>query len=89
MLTQLRLAGVIETASALVFGEFRDCDEPRGEPSARGTLADLVKDFKGPVVFGFPSGHTRGPLVTLPFGIRTRVVADGTPRVIVEESAVE
>ena len=89
MLTQMRLAGVLEAASALVFGEFRDCDEPRGEPSARTTIAELVKDFNGPVVFGFPSGHTSGPLVTLPFGVRGRVVARGKPRLIIEEGAVE
>jgi muramoyltetrapeptide carboxypeptidase len=89
MLTQLGLAGVLARASALVFGEFRDCDEPGGEPSARATIAGLTKDFAGPVVYGFPSGHTSGPLVTLPLGVRARVVAAGSPRVIVEEGAVE
>lgn len=89
MLTQLRLAGVLETASALVLGEFPDCDEPRGEPSAHDVLADLLKDFNGPVVYGFPSGHTAGPLVTLPLGVRARVVANGRPRVIIEEAGVE
>ena len=58
MLTQLRLAGILDAASAIVLGEFPDCDEPRGEPSARAVLADLLKDFNGPVVYGFPSGHT-------------------------------
>jgi muramoyltetrapeptide carboxypeptidase len=89
MITQLRLAGVLDRASAIILGEFVDCDEPRGEPSARGVLADLLKDFNGPVVHGFPSGHTRGALVTLPFGVRTRVAANGNPRVIIEEAGVE
>ena len=89
MLTQLRLAGVLDSASALVLGEFPDCDEPSGEPSGRSVLADLFKEFNGPVVYGFPSGHTTGPLVTLPFGVRTRVVANGNPRVIIEEAGVE
>ena len=89
MLTQLHLAGVLDSASAVVLGEFPDCDEPRGQPSARSVLADLLGAFNGPVVYGFPSGHTTGPLVTLPFGVRTRVVARGNPRVIVEEAGVE
>ena len=89
MLTQLRLAGIIGSASALVLGEFVDCDEPKGEPSARAVLSDLLKEFNGPVVYGFPSGHTTGRLVTLPFGVRARVVADGRPRVIIEEAGVE
>jgi muramoyltetrapeptide carboxypeptidase len=89
MITQLRLAGVLDRASAIILGEFVDCDEPRGEPSASGVLADLLKDFNGPVVHGFPSGHTRGALITLPFGVRTRVAANGSPRVIIEEAGVE
>jgi muramoyltetrapeptide carboxypeptidase len=89
MVTQLRLAGVLDRASAIVLGEFVDCDEPRGEPSAKGVLANLLQDFDGPVVHGFPSGHTRGALVTLPFGVRARVTANGKPRVIIEEAGVE
>ena len=89
MLTQLRLAGVLGTASAVVLGEFTGCDEPRGEPTAKGVLADLLRDFHGPVVYGFPSGHTAAPFVTLPFGVRARVVADGQSRLIIEEAGVE
>jgi muramoyltetrapeptide carboxypeptidase len=89
MLTQLRLAGILESASALVLGEFVECNEPGGELSARSVLADLLKDFEGPVVYGFPSGHTTAPLVTLPFGVRAHVVANGRPRVIIEEAGVE
>ena len=89
MVTQLRLAGVLERASAIVLGDFVDCDEPGGALAAKAVLATLLKDFNGPVVHGFPSGHTRGPLVTLPFGVRARVVANGNPRVIIEEAGVE
>ena len=89
MLTQLRLSGILDSASAVVLGEFPDCDEPNGQPSGRGVLAELLSDFNGPVVYGFPSGHTAGPLITLPFGVRTRVIADRRPRLIIEEAAVE
>ena len=89
MLTQMQLAGLLTKACAVVLGEFPDCDEPRGEPSGRGLLADLFKDFNGPVLYGFPSGHTAGPLVTLPFGVRARVVANERPRLIIEEAGVE
>jgi muramoyltetrapeptide carboxypeptidase len=89
MLTQLILAGIVGSASAIVLGEFVDCDEPKGELSARAVLSDLLKQFNGPVIYGFPSGHTARPLVTLPFGVRTRVVAGRSPRVIIEEAGVE
>jgi muramoyltetrapeptide carboxypeptidase LdcA involved in peptidoglycan recycling len=51
-------------------------------------MADLLRDFPGPVVIGFPSGHTAGPAMTLPFGVRCRVIGGATARVIIEESAV-
>ena len=88
MLTQLRFAGILALASAVVLGEFVGCDEPEGEPLARATLAELLKDFDGPVIFGFPSGHTDGPSVTLPFGVKARVVAAGAPKLVIEESGV-
>lgn len=89
MITQLQLAGVLARASAIVLGDFVDCDEPGGSVAATQVLARLLREFDGPVVHGFPSGHTKGPLVTLPFGVRARVVAKGTPRVIIEEAGVE
>ena len=88
MLTQLRLAGLLRACGAIVFGELCGCDEPRNGPTARGTLADLVRDFPGPVLFGFPSGHTVGPALTLPLGVRVCVEAGARPRLIVTEAAV-
>ena len=88
MLTQLRLAGILDLASAIVLGEFVGCDEPGGEPLARATLAGLLRDFPGPVIYGFPSGHTTGPMVTLPFGVKARVVPGERPRLIIEEAGV-
>ena len=88
MITQLRFAGILDLASAIVLGEFIGCDEPRGEPQARETLADLFKDFAGPVMFGFPSGHTSGPSMTLPFGVTARVIAQSAPRLVIEEASV-
>jgi muramoyltetrapeptide carboxypeptidase len=89
MLTQLRLSGALGRASGVIVGELPACAEPGGEPSARAVVADCLRDFPGPVLFGFPSGHTAGPAWTLPLGVMTRVVAAREPRVIVEEAAVE
>ena len=47
-----------------------------------------LADFPGPVVFGFPSGHTTGAAMTLPFGVACRVIAGPRPRLVIEESAV-
>jgi len=89
MVTQLRQTGVLARAAGVVIGELPGCDEPSGEPTARAVMADLFADFPGPVVIGFPSGHTAGPAMTLPLGVTTRVVASSPPRLIIEEAAVE
>ncbi len=80
--------GMFERAAAIVFGEMPGCDEPGGQPAARDVIVDLFEGFPGPVLFGLPSGHTDGPTLTLPFGVRARVVAAAHPRLIVEEAAV-
>jgi muramoyltetrapeptide carboxypeptidase len=89
MVTQLRQAGLLARAAAVVIGELPQCDEPSGDPTARAVMGDLFADFPGPVVIGFPSGHTAGPSTTLPFGVACRVIAGGRPRLIIEEAAVE
>lgn len=89
MLTQLRLSGILGRARALVFGEMRKCDELAGDVRARDAIADAVADFAGPVLVGFPSGHTSGPCWTVPLGVRTRVIGTARPRLVIEEAAVD
>ena len=89
MVTQLKQTGLLARASAVVIGELPRCDEPSGDPTARAVMADLFADFPGPVVIGFPSGHTAGPAMTLPFGVACRLVSGERPRLIIEESAVQ
>ncbi len=88
MLTQARQAGLLAKARAIVIGELPNCDEPSGDPTGRAVMADLLADFPGPVVIGFPTGHTTGPTMTLPLGVACRVIADGRPRIIIEDAAV-
>jgi muramoyltetrapeptide carboxypeptidase len=88
MLMQLKLSGRLEKAAALVFGQLPRCDEPGGKVTARDTVRDALDGFTGPVLFGFPSGHTTTPLVSLPLGVRTKVIASpDSPRLVFEEAA--
>jgi muramoyltetrapeptide carboxypeptidase len=89
LLMQLRLSGILARAAALVFGEMRGCDEPNGGVRARDVITSVTHGFAGPVLFGFPSGHTTGPCWTLPLGVTVRVQAGPRSGVIVEESPVE
>jgi muramoyltetrapeptide carboxypeptidase len=90
MVTQLGQSGLLAKAGAIVIGELPRCDEPGGEMTGRGTMAALFEGFPGPVLIGFPSGHTVSPQQTLPLGVRARVVADRrAPRLVIEEPAVQ
>ena len=89
MLTQLRLSGILDRASALVFGEMRSCDEPGSRVTARDVIDRVTRGFHGPIVCGFPSGHTAGPSWTLPLGVAVRLVTQPRPTLFVEEAPVE
>jgi muramoyltetrapeptide carboxypeptidase len=88
LMTQLRLSGVLARASGLLFGEMCGCDEPSGTPTARDVIEAFTADFEGPVLIGFPSGHTHGPAWTLPLGVRVRMETRPCPCLVVEESPV-
>lgn len=86
MLEQLRQAGWWTRVSGVVFGQMTGCDEPGGAVTARQVVADAMVNFCGPVLFGFPVGHTTTPLVTVPWGVWGRLVTGEIPGVIVEEA---
>ena len=88
MVTQLRQAGLLARAAGIVIGELPRCDEPSGEATARAVMSELFADFPGPVVIGFPSGHTTGPAMTLPLGVQCHLIADERPRLVIDEAAV-
>jgi muramoyltetrapeptide carboxypeptidase len=95
LLTQLRLAGILQRAAGIVFGEMRECDESASSTTtgarvtARMVVDEFAADCPGPVVTGFPSGHTTGPCWTVPFGVTCRLAATPHPSLIVEDSPVE
>jgi muramoyltetrapeptide carboxypeptidase len=88
LLTQLLFSGILARASGIVFGELPRCDEPGGDPVVRQVVVDFLEGFPGPVLYGLPSGHADGPTLTLPFGVRARVIAGPRPELIIDEAAV-
>jgi muramoyltetrapeptide carboxypeptidase len=88
LLTQLKQSGVLRRASAIVFGEMKGCQESEGGLTARFVAEQLTEECDGPILYGFPSGHTTGPCWTLPFGVRVRVRSGATPALVIEESPV-
>lgn len=87
MLTQLLQAGVFRHAVAVVCAEFPGCRDHHGR-EARDVVEERLSGFLGPVLFGFPTGHTAGALWTLPLGITVSVQTSPRPMLIVEENAV-
>ena len=88
LLTQLHQAGMFRHVTGVVLGTFPGCDESGGGPTARVVLRDLFANFPGPVIFGFPSGHTAGASLTLPLGVAARLHAGPAPALSIEEPAV-
>jgi muramoyltetrapeptide carboxypeptidase len=88
LVQQIRDAGLLRRVRGIVLGTFPRCDEPGGAITARDVLADLFADFPGPVVKDVPTGHVDGPALTLPLGVRARLIASGTPRLVIEDAAV-
>ena len=87
MLTQLRQSGILARANGIVFGEMRGCGRADG-PTSLDAIRAATADLSGPVIAGFPSGHTTGPCWTLPLGVRVRILAGGRPSLVIEESPV-
>jgi muramoyltetrapeptide carboxypeptidase len=89
MLTQLRLAGVLERLEGLVLGQFTQAsaaDPAHPFHDLEAVWGSVLREVRGPLLAGFPYGHVPRK-VTLPWGIPVHV--DGKKRsVSLLESAV-
>ena len=89
MLLHLQQAGKFRGVRAIVLGEFPDCDPPmKGSPSVRDVCRRILVPLRVPIIFGAPIGHTRRPMLTVPFGVRARLRAVGEGIVEILEPVV-
>jgi muramoyltetrapeptide carboxypeptidase len=60
MLTQLRLAGKLQSANGIIFGHVTACDPPKNKPSIPllEMLAEQMQLVGKPAYIGFPAGHS-------------------------------
>ena len=90
MLQQLRLAGVFDRVSGVVFGQCTRC-EIRDPDYAGFTLDDLLERHLGglgvPVVTGFNTGHV-GNQLTLPVGVNVELDAGARTLRMLEAAVV-
>jgi muramoyltetrapeptide carboxypeptidase len=77
MLTQLRLAGKLQTASGIIFGDFTDCKAPDHKPSipVETILLNHMQQVCTPSYIGLPAGHSL-PNYPIPIGAPTYMDAD-------------
>jgi muramoyltetrapeptide carboxypeptidase len=89
MLVHLAQAGKFRGVRGIILGEF-----PESNPAGAGgvTVRDVCRRLLGPlrvpVVFGAAVGHTPRPMLTVPLGVRARLVAGGEGKLEILETAV-
>jgi muramoyltetrapeptide carboxypeptidase len=94
MLTQLRLAGKLQQAAGIIWGECSDCRAKDYQPSfAEGSFstAEVIANILGsltiPVLGGLTIGHTSDQL-TLPEGVMAELDADNGTLNIIEAATI-
>ena len=89
MLVHLAQAGKFRGVRGIILGEF-----PESNPAAAGgvTVRDVCRRLLGPlrvpVVYGAAVGHTPRAMLTVPLGVRARLVASGEGKLEILESTV-
>jgi muramoyltetrapeptide carboxypeptidase len=92
MLTQLRLAGKLDAAAGVIFGECSGCRPREFEPSFDSTLSlgevldNLLAKLRAPLLSGLTVGHTDDQ-ATLPLGV-TCTLDSEKGELVIEEAGV-
>lgn len=88
MLTQLKLAGVLDKINGIIFGKCVRCDpeEPEKSLTLRQAIEDHIKPLGIPAFYGSMIGHIKDKF-TVPVGINTSINAD-SGEISLRESAV-
>src|ERR1700758_82302 len=90
MLMQLKLGGHLDEVRGIVFGEMLDCMQTANQNyTLREVIIRIVGNLGVPVAFGVRSGHVSSGNLTLPFGVRAKLVVNGGEAALkILESAV-
>jgi muramoyltetrapeptide carboxypeptidase len=77
MLRQLRQSGALAGLRGIVFGDMKGCAPKLDEGyTLEAVILEALEGLDVPVAIGLSSGHTSGPAVTLPLGVKARLLCD-------------
>ena len=89
LLLQLRQAEALAGVKGIVFGEMKGCGPDTGAGyTLEQVILGALEGLELPIALGLSSGHTRGPNVTVPLGVRGRLESGETARFCVLEPGV-
>ncbi len=89
MLTQLKLAGILDQIRGFIFGRCTDCgpEESSGSLTLADLFADHIKPLGIPAWYGSMIGHVPDQLV-LPIGIEVEINADKGTILMLEQAVI-
>lgn len=82
-LMHLKQAGKFAGVRGVILGDFPRCDAAAGSEAVRDAARRILLPLEHrsgalPIVFGAPIGHTDRPMLTIPLGVRARLLASAT-----------
>jgi muramoyltetrapeptide carboxypeptidase len=88
-LMHLLQAGKFQRVRGVLLGDFPESISPvPNSPTVRDVCARILTPLGIPVVFGAPVGHTMRAMLTVPLGVRGRLISQGEGVLQIMESAV-
>lgn len=88
MLMQLKHAGKLKDVRGMVFGEMLDCRQsPDQDYTLQEVILRIVEDLRIPVAFGLRSGHVSRANITLPMGVKAKLIVDDAVELHILEAA--
>lgn len=84
MLTQLKQSGKLNKVNGILFGSL---ENGGSLDHFSEIVSEVLSDFKGPILFNFPSGHS-ATKITLPLGIKVRLDATKKELTYLESACV-
>ena len=89
MITQLKLSNKFEDVEGIILGNFNNCvPEEEGEFTLEELIDDLIKPLNKPTISNLQAGHCE-PVITIPFGVDTRLDATNGEITILEEPTLK